>query len=328
MLVLAGSASAQAPLENKALNQPVTASSVESPERNGPCRVARNGCAPSNATDGDTSTRWGSDWAEGQWVQVDLGRTRAVDLVQLSWHLAFPLRYRISTSEDGATFTDVTPLRSAFRIGSSEYVQSTGFAVQSARYVRVTSVERFWPRLGISLWELRVAGPADPAAPAPSTPPPAEAPPAPIATGEPVTAAASPASPAFDTTKPSTAPPAAAPRRRRLSPFPTVRIKGVATETGARVDLLQVKYAKGASVRVVCRGSGCARRIVRRVGSGRVPSMRGFFKTGTVIEVFVTRRGHLGKYTRFVIRRGPSAPRRTDSCATHGASRPTSCARR
>ncbi len=326
MLLLGGSAAAQAPVENKALNQPVTASSTEPPERNGTCRRALNGCAPSNVTDGDTRTRWGSDWSEGQWVQVDLGRMRAVDVVQASWHLAFPLRYRISTSPDGVTFTDVTPVRSAFRIGSGEYVQTTGFALQTARFVRVTSVERFWPQWGISLWELRVAGPEDPVAPLPSPPPPPAAAPAPIATGEPVAPpTASPASPGFDTTKPSTAP--AAPGRRRLSPFPTVRIKGVATGTGARVDLLQVKYARGASVRVVCRGSSCSRRIVRRLGSGRVPSMRGFFKAGTVIEVFVTRRGHLGKYTRFLIRSGTRAPRRTDSCVTHGASRPRSCAR-
>lgn len=326
-LLLCGSAAAQAPPENKALNQAATASSVEPAERGGSCRRARNGCGSGNATDGDTSTRWGSDWAESQWLQVDLGRPRALNLVQVSWHLAFPRLYRISTSTDGVTFTDIQQTQSAFRLNFDEYVQSTGFAPQVARYVRVTSVERFWPQRGISIWELRVAGPADPVTP-PSTPPPPAPPPEPAPA--PPAAAAPPATtvPAapFETTSSSAAPPPRS-RRQPLSPFPTVRIKGVATRTGARIDLLQVRYARGASVRVVCRGGGCSQRLVRRVGSGRVPSIRGFFKAGATIEVFVTRPGHLGKYSRFFVRSGARAPRRTDSCVIHGGSRPTSCSR-
>ncbi len=51
-----------------ALNQPTTASSVESGQ-----------FPASAATDGSTQTRWSSAWSDPQWLEVDLG-SDAVDL--------------------------------------------------------------------------------------------------------------------------------------------------------------------------------------------------------------------------------------------------------
>jgi hypothetical protein len=325
VLLTCGPAAAQDTLENKALGQPATASSVELPERKGACAGDRNGCGPNNATDGAPQTRWGSDWLEGQWWQVDLGRARAVDNLDLTWEYSFPSRYLISTSLDGATFTDAAtvdvPSVPVFRNGDA-FDKSTGFPARLARFVRVTSILRYRPQWGISLWEARVTGPADaslgPSPPPPVAPPPDSDPPFEMAAAQ---SAGRPAAPAPSL---STAPRAA--RRPLLRPFPVVRIRGYITETGSVIQLLEIRRAHGARVRVVCRGATCPRRVMRRRGSGPVRAMRGFLRAGTVIEVFVTRKGRLGKYARVVIRKGTAPPQRTDGCAADGAKRASPCA--
>jgi hypothetical protein len=45
---------------------------------------------------------------------------------------------------------------------------------------------------------------------------------------------------------------------------------------------------------------------------------------GTVIRVLVTKKGVIGKYTQFRIRRG-RAPQREDKCLMPGSSRAASC---
>src|SRR5213079_3249959 len=63
---------------NAALNQPVTASSVE------------NGGTPAvNAVDGNAGTRWSSAASDPQWLQVDLGGTTSVCKVVLQWENAY-----------------------------------------------------------------------------------------------------------------------------------------------------------------------------------------------------------------------------------------------
>jgi len=120
---------------------------------------------------------------------------------------------------------------------------------------------------------------------------------------------------------------------RLLDPFPLVRIRGVTTPRGARVDLLSVRTLGGTKILVRCRGRGCpwarktahARFSARRL---RAVSMPGFkrrhLRAGTVLEVFVTQKGMIGKYTRFKIRR-LKAPLRTDSCTAPGRTRVRRC---
>ena len=47
-------------------------------------------------------------------------------------------------------------------------------------------------------------------------------------------------------------------------------------------------------------------------------------RSGTVIELFVTERGTIGKYTRFRVRRG-HRPTRVDACLLPGSSKPRPC---
>ncbi len=134
---------------DKALGRPATASSISH---------AAMGAA--NATDGVSSTRWSSAFADNQWWQVDLGSMQQVDRVQLNWEAAYAARYRIQTSTDGATFTTASDVTI-----TTPGVKSTTFTARNARYVRVQGVTRA-TKYGISFWDANVYGPTG------TTPPP------------------------------------------------------------------------------------------------------------------------------------------------------------
>lgn len=165
-------ATAQAP-EDKALGRPAIASSVEPAPPDGPCSELL--CAPGNATDGRDDTRWVSASVDTAWWQVDLGRARQVDSVALTWHVARAERYVVATSLDGAEFAPaadvalrLSPERLAELTVSERHTETTRFDARSARYVRVSSLERApvardgRTRLfGVSLWNASVFGPAD-----------------------------------------------------------------------------------------------------------------------------------------------------------------------
>ena len=186
----------------------------------------------------------------------------------------------------------------------------TAFAATTARYVRVTGLAKVNANRGISFWSAQMFGPADP--------PPAVAAPAPAAAATGTVASAPIRLP--DAGAPSS------PRARLLTPFPVVRIRGSVTPTGARIALLTVRAPRGSRIEARCRGRSCpARRVVLR--SKRVTRVRALernFRSGTVIEVLVTRRDRIGKYTRFRVRSG-RAPARTDGCATSSSRRRTRC---
>ncbi|MGW2223183.1 discoidin domain-containing protein, partial [Nonomuraea sp. NPDC001684] len=77
--------------------KPVTASSVEG-----------SGFEAAKAVDGNASTRWASvEGHDPEWIRVDLGDTYNVSRVKLSWEAAYGKSYKIQTSPDGATWTDV-----------------------------------------------------------------------------------------------------------------------------------------------------------------------------------------------------------------------------
>ncbi|MGW5665795.1 discoidin domain-containing protein [Streptomyces sp. NPDC003758] len=78
-----------------ALHQKATASTEESDH------------PASHATDGDPNTRWSSAYEDHQWIQVDLGASRAFDRVAVVWETAYPKSYTIQVSDDGEQWTDV-----------------------------------------------------------------------------------------------------------------------------------------------------------------------------------------------------------------------------
>ncbi|MEV6197859.1 discoidin domain-containing protein [Streptomyces sp. NPDC051920] len=66
-----------------------------------------DGHPASAATDGDPGTRWSSQYADHQWIRVDLGAARRFDRVAIVWEAAYPKTYTIQVSDDGDAWTDV-----------------------------------------------------------------------------------------------------------------------------------------------------------------------------------------------------------------------------
>ncbi|MEV8590498.1 glycosyl hydrolase family 8 [Streptomyces sp. NPDC051180] len=119
----------------------VTASSVET-----------SAFGPALAVDGSGSTRWAS--AEGvdpQWIRIDLGANHTISRVKLDWEDAYGKTYRIQTSPDGTTWTDVYSTTTGD--GATDDLTVSG----SGRYVRMYGTGR-GTAYGYSLWEFQVYG--------------------------------------------------------------------------------------------------------------------------------------------------------------------------
>ncbi|MFJ7156537.1 discoidin domain-containing protein [Streptomyces sp. NPDC101118] len=104
--------------------------------------------APGRAVDGDTGSRWASEWSDGQWFQVDLGSTGLVKRVTLDWERAYGRAYRIELSTDGSNWTTVWSTSDG-----DGGLDTARFAATPARYLRVQGVQRGtgW---GYSLYEV------------------------------------------------------------------------------------------------------------------------------------------------------------------------------
>ena len=104
-----------------------------------------------------------------------------------------------------------------------------------------------------------------------------------------------------------------------LSPFPIVRLRGTISGSAVRITLLSVRAPVGSRITIRCSGPrrSCPRSQSIRITSRTLTRMRTFerkMRAGTVLRIFVTRPGLVGKYTRFTIRRG-RPPARDDTCA-------------
>jgi hypothetical protein len=103
-----------------------------------------------NAVDGQSGTRWSSDFSDPQWLAVDLGQTTTISRVELVWENAFAKSYALQVSTDGKDWRDVyTTDKGA---GKTETLR---FAPTPARWVRFQGTQRATP-FGYSLWEMRV----------------------------------------------------------------------------------------------------------------------------------------------------------------------------
>ncbi|MET9348243.1 glycosyl hydrolase family 8 [Streptomyces termitum] len=121
--------------------RPTTASSVEG-----------TGFAPGLAVDGSSTTRWASlEGADPQWLRIDLGSNHTVSRVRLEWEDAYARSYRVQTSADGSTWTDVYSTTSGD--GAVDDLTVSG----SGRYVRIYGTAR-GTAYGYSLWEAQVYG--------------------------------------------------------------------------------------------------------------------------------------------------------------------------
>ncbi|MEV4317436.1 discoidin domain-containing protein [Actinocrispum sp. NPDC049592] len=131
-------ASAACGTTNVALNRPAVASSTENA-----------GTPASNAVDGNTGSRWSSQFSDPQTLQVDLGSTTTICRVGLNWETAYASAYRIEVSDNGTAWNPIYSTTTS--TGGNQSIDVTG----RGRYVRVNGTARS-TQWGYSLWEFSV----------------------------------------------------------------------------------------------------------------------------------------------------------------------------
>lgn len=121
--------------------KPVRASSIEE----GKYAAAR-------AVDGDEKTRWSSNFADPQWIEVDLGAVHRIEGVRLNWERAAASSYDIQVSADRTSWQTVHS-----RKGGRGGVETFTGLKAPGRYVRMLGHARK-TEYGYSLWEFEVYG--------------------------------------------------------------------------------------------------------------------------------------------------------------------------
>ena len=116
---------------------------------------------------------------------------------------------------------------------------------------------------------------------------------------------ASPATRTWTVIPPPPPPVAVASGPSLINPFPVIRIAGTITRKGVRLRLFLVNAPSGSKIVVRCRGKKCPfSRKSRAAKALRLRTVeKRFYPAGVKIEVFVTKPGMIGKYTRFKIRK-------------------------
>ncbi|MFF7640783.1 discoidin domain-containing protein [Streptomyces canus] len=109
------------------------------------------GTPASAAVDGNTATRWSSAFTDDQWLQVDLGATATLSQVVINWETAYGKDYKIQSSSDGSTWTDLRSVTGGD--GGTDTLDVSG----QGRYVRLQGVHRA-TQWGYSTWEFQVFG--------------------------------------------------------------------------------------------------------------------------------------------------------------------------
>lgn len=121
---------------NLALNKSVTASS--------------NAEYAYLSVDGNTSTRWGSAYADNQWYKIDLGSITSINMIVIDWEAAYDKEYSIQISTD-----DINYITVYLTTDSRGGIDTITFPTINARYVKLLLTTRATP-YGSSFWEVRV----------------------------------------------------------------------------------------------------------------------------------------------------------------------------
>jgi hypothetical protein len=95
-----------------------------------------------------------------------------------------------------------------------------------------------------------------------------------------------------------------------------VQFNGLIYPSGFRLKVLSVRAPRKALVTVRCKGRGCpAKQRRKRIKQRpvRFQTFERFLRAGVRLEVFVTKPGTIGDYTRYAIRAG-KAPKPAYGC--------------
>ncbi|MFQ9515981.1 MAG: discoidin domain-containing protein [Eubacterium sp.] len=105
----------------------------------------------SYATDGNTGTRWETDYEDSQWLYVDLGAVKNIDKVGFMWEGAYASKYYVQVSDDANDWKTVAMVTAA----SNKNVQIELESGVSGRYVRMYGTRR-GSQYGYSFYEMGV----------------------------------------------------------------------------------------------------------------------------------------------------------------------------
>lgn len=116
------------------------------------------GCLAKHLTDGDLTTRWGSQHKDGEWAIVDLAAEHYIDHLILRWEPAYASEVEIALSKDKTNWQAVTfsGTGGVQRVNLAAMVMEQG-AKSRARYIRLTGLKRA-TAYGTSLYELEAYG--------------------------------------------------------------------------------------------------------------------------------------------------------------------------
>lgn len=130
------------PTTNIALNKTAFVSSTDG--------FAGDGAA---AVDGNTGTRWASQWSDPQWIYIDLNGQHNINGVKLIWETAYGRNYEIQTSNDASTWQTIYSTQNGD--GNTDDITLSG----TGSYIRLYGTQRA-TQWGYSLWEFEVYGTA------------------------------------------------------------------------------------------------------------------------------------------------------------------------
>lgn len=126
---------------NLALNKTVSVSGVESET-----------LGASNLVDGNSTTRWSSNFADDAWFIIDLQVTYTITQLEINWEAAYAKSYQILTSTDGVNYS-----QQSMRNDGIGGIESLNLSSINARYVKFQGIERALP-YGYSIWDVKVIG--------------------------------------------------------------------------------------------------------------------------------------------------------------------------
>ncbi|TPG58227.1 discoidin domain-containing protein [Hymenobacter nivis] len=121
--------------------------------KTGTASSTQGGFPARNAFDNDNATRWGSNYADGEWLYVDLRGTATISRMYLIWETAYGKDFRLEVSNDAATWTAVK----MFTGNTLHYNEVSFSPAVTGRYVRMFGVTR-GTGYGFSLYEFQVYG--------------------------------------------------------------------------------------------------------------------------------------------------------------------------
>ncbi|MBN1647246.1 MAG: discoidin domain-containing protein [Spirochaetales bacterium] len=140
--------SAYVPPHNLALGKTVSVSSVENFE--GTELLGKY------ATDGDKTTRWGSGFADNQFLIIDLGQKTEIRKIVIHWESQYAAKYEIQISDDMTNWKTIIVQNHGN--GGGMYMKERIPLSVSTRYIKLYGIKRRM-EYGFSLYEFEVFGP-------------------------------------------------------------------------------------------------------------------------------------------------------------------------